>query len=83
MYQSARTTPLSHAFLLAEADRIGVTRAARNMGVSRNTVYRWRRRPTELAKPVVAAAQLATPDSRAVTEPGTASHAAFRRARRW
>lgn len=49
MYQSARTTPLSRAFLLAEADRIGVTRAARHMGVSRNTVYRWRRRAGELA----------------------------------
>jgi transposase InsO family protein len=48
LYQSARTTPLSRAFLLAEADRIGVTRAARNMGVSRNTVYRWRRRAGEL-----------------------------------
>jgi transposase InsO family protein len=49
LYQSARTTPLSRAFLLAEAERIGVTRAARNMGVSRNTVYRWRRRASELA----------------------------------
>lgn len=48
MYQSARTTPLSRAFLLAEARRIGVTRAARHMGVSRNTVYRWRRRGAEL-----------------------------------
>jgi len=49
LYQSARTTPLSRAFLLAEADRIGATRAAKNMGVSRNTVYRWRRRAGELA----------------------------------
>jgi len=49
LYQSARTTPLSRAFLLAEADRIGVSRAARNMGVSRNTVYRWRRRAAELS----------------------------------
>lgn len=48
MYQSARTTPLSRVFLLAEADRIGVSQAARNMGVSRNTVYRWRRRRGEL-----------------------------------
>jgi transposase InsO family protein len=32
------------AFLVAEADRIGVTKAARNLGVSRQTVYRWRRR---------------------------------------
>lgn len=36
------------AFLVAEADRIGVSRAARNVGVSRNTVYRWRRRAGEL-----------------------------------
>ena len=48
MYQSARTTPLSRVFLLTEADRIGVSQAARNMGVSRNTVYRWRRRRGEL-----------------------------------
>jgi transposase InsO family protein len=34
---------------VAEANRIGVTRAATNMGVSRNTVYRWRRRGEELA----------------------------------
>lgn len=44
MYRTARTTPLSRAFLVAEAARIGVSRAARNMGVSRRTVYRWRRR---------------------------------------
>lgn len=44
MYRTARTTPLSRAFLVAEAARIGVTRAARNMGVSRRTVHRWRRR---------------------------------------
>lgn len=37
------------AFVVAEADRLGVTRAARNIGVSRNTVYRWRRRAGELA----------------------------------
>lgn len=44
MYRTARTTPLSRAFLVAESERIGVSRAARNMGVSRRTVYRWRRR---------------------------------------
>jgi len=37
------------AFVVAEADRIGVTHAARNIGVSRNTVYRWRRRAGELS----------------------------------
>ena len=44
MYRTARTTPLSRAFLVAEAERIGPSRAARNMGVSRRTVERWRRR---------------------------------------
>ena len=49
MYRTARTTPLSRIDLLREADRLGVTRAARNFCVSRNTVYRWRRRRGELA----------------------------------
>jgi transposase InsO family protein len=44
LYRTARTTPLSRAFLVSEAERIGVSRAARNMGVSRRTVHRWRRR---------------------------------------
>ena len=44
MYRTARTTPLSRAFLVVEAERIGVSRAAQNMGVSRRTVQRWRRR---------------------------------------
>jgi hypothetical protein len=44
LYRTARTTPLSRAFLVAESERIGASRAARNMGVSRRTVYRWRRR---------------------------------------
>jgi transposase InsO family protein len=44
LYRTARTTPLSRAFLVVEAERIGVSRAARNMGVSRRTVQRWRRR---------------------------------------
>lgn len=49
MYRTARTTPLSRAFLVAEAQRIGVTRAARNMGVSRRTVQRWRRRAPDFS----------------------------------
>ena len=49
MYRTARTTPLSRAFLVAEAERIGVSRAARNMGVSRQTVQRWRRRAPDFA----------------------------------
>lgn len=44
MYRTARTTPLSRVNLLAEAERLGVAKAARNFCVSRNTVYRWRRR---------------------------------------
>lgn len=48
MYRTARTTPLSRVDLLREAERIGVTQAARNFCVSRNTVYRWRRRAGEL-----------------------------------
>jgi transposase InsO family protein len=49
LYRTARTTPLSRAFLVAESDRIGVSHAARNMGVSRRTVYRWRRRAPDFA----------------------------------
>jgi transposase InsO family protein len=48
MYRTARTTPLSRIDLLREAERLGVARAARNFCVSRQTVYRWRRRPAEL-----------------------------------
>lgn len=49
MYQTVRLNPRMRAFLVAEADRIGVSQAARNIGVSRQTVYRWRRRAGELA----------------------------------
>ncbi|MDE3112317.1 MAG: IS481 family transposase [Chloroflexota bacterium] len=48
MYRTARTTPLSRVDLLREAERLGVAQAARNFCVSRNTVYRWRRRQGEL-----------------------------------
>jgi len=48
MYRTARTTPLSRRTLLEKAERFGVAEAARQMGVSRQTVYRWRRRATEL-----------------------------------
>ena len=44
-----RLNPRMRAFVVAEAARIGVARAARNIGVSRNTVYRWRGRAGELA----------------------------------
>jgi transposase InsO family protein len=48
VYRTARTTPLSRATLLEKAARFGVAEAARQMGVSRQTVYRWRRRAGEL-----------------------------------
>ena len=44
MYQRARLNSRLRAFLVVEADRIGVSQVARNVGVSRRTVYRWRRR---------------------------------------
>lgn len=48
MYRTARLTVWGRRHLIEEAARIGVSQAARNMGVSRNTVYRWRRRTDEL-----------------------------------
>lgn len=54
------------AFLVAEADRIGVSQAARNIGVSRQTVYRWRRRAG--SSPIV-------PADRTVRRGGRASSA--------
>ncbi|HEY8806506.1 MAG TPA: IS481 family transposase [Candidatus Limnocylindria bacterium] len=44
MYQRDRLNSRTRAFVVAEAARIGISRAARNSGVSRRTVYRWRRR---------------------------------------
>lgn len=44
MYGTARLSPRTRAFLVSEALRIGVRRAARNSGTSRRTVYRWRSR---------------------------------------
>jgi transposase InsO family protein len=37
------------AFLVAESTRIGVSRTARQLGVSRRTVYRWRKRAPDFA----------------------------------
>ena len=37
------------AFLVAESVRIGVSRTARQLGVSRRTVYRWRKRAPDFA----------------------------------
>lgn len=44
MYSTARIAPRTRAHLVAESTRIGVARTARQGGVSRRTVYRWRRR---------------------------------------
>ena len=44
MYQTTRLSQRTRAFIVAEAGRIGVSQAARQSGVSRRTVYRWRRR---------------------------------------
>jgi transposase InsO family protein len=49
VYRTARTTPLSRRTLLEKAQSFGVAEAARQMGVSRNTVYRWRRRQADLS----------------------------------
>ena len=50
MYQRGRLNPRLRAFLVAEAERIGVSQAARNVGVSRRTVYRWRRRAPDFVE---------------------------------
>ena len=44
MYSTGRLSPRTRAHLVSEAERIGVSRAARHIGVSRRTAYRWRRR---------------------------------------
>lgn len=49
MYGTARLSPRTRAFLVDQAARIGVLRAARENGVSRRTVYRWRRRAPDFA----------------------------------
>ena len=44
MYQRSRLSPRTRAFIVAEAERLGPSRVARQNGISRRTVYRWRRR---------------------------------------
>jgi len=44
LYQRTRLSPWTRAFIVVEAERLGVSRAARNSGISRRTVYRWRQR---------------------------------------
>jgi transposase InsO family protein len=46
VYGTARLSPRTRAFLVSESWRLGVVRAARNIGTSRRTVYRWRKRAT-------------------------------------
>ena len=36
-------------FLVAESQRIGVSRTARHLGISRRTIYRWRHRAPDFA----------------------------------
>lgn len=49
MYQTDRLNPRWRALLVAEAERVGVSRAARTFQVSRRTVYRWRRRAPDFS----------------------------------
>lgn len=44
MYGTARLSPRTRSFLVDESHRIGPSLAARHLGTSRRTVYRWRRR---------------------------------------
>jgi transposase InsO family protein len=44
MYRTARLSPRTREFLVDESARLGVTTAAANLGTSRRTAYRWRRR---------------------------------------
>jgi len=48
LYQRKRLSPWTRAFIVAEAERFGVSRAARQSGISRRTVYRWRRRAPDV-----------------------------------
>jgi transposase InsO family protein len=49
LYQTTRLSQRTRAFIVAEAERIGVSQAARRSGISRRTVYRWRRRSPDFA----------------------------------
>lgn len=48
MYGTSRLSPRTRAFLVEQSRRIGVAPAARNIGTSRRTAYRWRRRTSYL-----------------------------------
>ncbi len=49
MYQTTRLSQRTRAFIVAEAEHLGVSQAARNSGISRRTVYRWRRRSPDFS----------------------------------
>lgn len=49
MYGTARLSPRTRSFLVDESRRIGATRAARQLGTSRRTAYRWRARQGDFA----------------------------------
>jgi transposase InsO family protein len=49
LYQRSRLNPRVRAFLVSESSRLGVSRTARHVGVSRRTVYRWRRRAPDFS----------------------------------
>lgn len=44
-----RLSPRTRAFVVAESAQLGVSLAARNSGISRRTVYRWRRRAPDFS----------------------------------
>lgn len=44
MYRTARLSPRTREFLVDQSRRLGIARAAHNVGTSRRTAYRWRRR---------------------------------------
>jgi transposase InsO family protein len=48
LYQRKRLSPWTRAFVVIEAERIGVSQAARQSALSRRTVYRWRRRAPDV-----------------------------------
>jgi len=48
VYRTARLSPRTREFLVESSTRQGITRAARSVGTSRRTVYRWRRRASYL-----------------------------------
>ena len=49
MYQTMRLSQRTRAFIVAEAAHLGVSQAARQSGISRRTVYRWRRRAPDFS----------------------------------